>query len=61
MVRAGLRRLNALDRHTDALLLGERALAICEAALGPDHPDTALCLNNLAALRRRLADDDASG
>jgi Flp pilus assembly protein TadD len=28
----------------------ERALAIREAALGPDHPDTALSLNNLAIL-----------
>jgi Tfp pilus assembly protein PilF len=28
----------------------ERALAIREAALGPDHPDTARSLNNLAIL-----------
>ncbi|WP_419596573.1 tetratricopeptide repeat protein, partial [Streptomyces brasiliscabiei] len=32
----------------------ERALAITEAALGPDHPDTAKCLNNLAEIQRRL-------
>ncbi|MEU3520257.1 tetratricopeptide repeat protein [Streptomyces sp. NPDC006654] len=31
-----------------ALPLEERALAITEAALGPDHPDTATCLGNLA-------------
>ena len=28
----------------------ERALAINEKALGPDHPDTAYSLNNLAVL-----------
>ena len=28
--------------------LAERALAIAEAALGPDHPDAALRLGNLA-------------
>jgi hypothetical protein len=31
----------------------ERALAIREKALGPDHPDTAQSLNNLAVLSRR--------
>ena len=30
--------------------LYERALAICEKALGPEHPHTALSLNNLAVL-----------
>src|SRR5438105_2585443 len=30
--------------------LCQRALAICEQQLGPDHPDTATSLNNLAAL-----------
>ncbi|MGW4823672.1 tetratricopeptide repeat protein, partial [Streptomyces sp. NPDC004227] len=37
----------------DALPLAERALHITEATLGPDHPDTALRLNNLA---RTLSD-----
>jgi hypothetical protein len=32
--------------------LVERALAICERALGPDHPDTAASLDNLAELIR---------
>jgi tetratricopeptide (TPR) repeat protein len=36
-------------RHRHALDLEERALAITEAALGPDHPDTGLRLANLAA------------
>jgi tetratricopeptide (TPR) repeat protein len=30
--------------------LYERALAICERVLGPDHPTTATSLNNLALL-----------
>ena len=37
----------------------ERALAIYEQALGPDHPDTARSLNNLAILcyhERQLAE-----
>ncbi|MBV8606478.1 MAG: tetratricopeptide repeat protein, partial [Singulisphaera sp.] len=37
-------------RYAEAGPLYRRALAICEQALGPDHPDTALSLNNLAAL-----------
>ena len=32
--------------------LYERALAICEKALGTDHPDTATVRNNLASLVR---------
>ncbi|HTI26999.1 MAG TPA: FxSxx-COOH system tetratricopeptide repeat protein, partial [Kutzneria sp.] len=35
-------------RAADAELLQRRALAITEAALGLDHPDTAIRLNNLA-------------
>jgi hypothetical protein len=31
--------------------LYRRALALKEKLLGPDHPDTALTLNNLAVLR----------
>ncbi|MFJ4367124.1 tetratricopeptide repeat protein, partial [Streptomyces chartreusis] len=34
----------------EALPLEERALQVTEAALGPDHPDTALRLGNLAAI-----------
>ena len=33
-------------------LLYKRSLAIREKALGPDHPDVALSLNNLAGLYR---------
>ncbi|MFE5036453.1 FxSxx-COOH system tetratricopeptide repeat protein [Streptomyces sp. NPDC056683] len=41
--------LSARGQAATALPLEERALAITEAALGPDHPDTALRLNNLAS------------
>jgi tetratricopeptide (TPR) repeat protein len=34
----------------------ERALAIREKALGPDHPNTALSLNNLGALLQAMGD-----
>jgi tetratricopeptide (TPR) repeat protein len=37
-------------RYSDAEPLYKRALAIHEKALGPDHPDVATSLNNLAAL-----------
>jgi hypothetical protein len=34
--------------------LAERALAITEAAYGPDHPDVAVRLNNLAQILQAL-------
>jgi CHAT domain-containing protein len=42
----------------DAELLFKRSLAIREQALGPDHPDVALSLNNLAHLSLDLGDDE---
>jgi tetratricopeptide (TPR) repeat protein len=41
---------------TDAKTLLERALAIDEAAYGPDHPGVARDLNNLATILRDLGD-----
>jgi tetratricopeptide (TPR) repeat protein len=41
-------------RLTEARPLFERALAITEAAHGPDHPDVAARLNNLALVLRDL-------
>ena len=38
-----------------ALPLYQRALKIREKALGPEHPDTAASLNNLAALYWAMA------
>ena len=47
-------------RLADARPLAERALAITEAALGPDHPTVATCLGNLALILRDLGlTDDA--
>ena len=40
----------ATGRYAEAEPLYERALAIREKALGPDHPDVATSLNNLAVL-----------
>jgi hypothetical protein len=48
----------ALAAYSEARKLSERALAILEKALGPDHPDTATSLNNLeigrASCRERV-------
>ncbi len=41
--------LRAQGQAAQALTLDERALAIAEAALGPNHPTTAASLNNLAS------------
>ena len=46
--------LSSQGDYARALPLQERALAITEQALGPDHPDTAIRLDNLAAIYRQL-------
>ena len=48
LVRAG--------KYDEARPLAERALEIREKTLGPDHPDVAVTLNNLANLRRNKGD-----
>jgi hypothetical protein len=48
--------LHAQGDLAGALPLSERALAISEKALGPEHPDTAMSLNNLALLLMDQAD-----
>jgi tetratricopeptide (TPR) repeat protein len=40
--------------YAEAVRLGERALAIWEKVRGPEHPDTATGLNNLALLYRTM-------
>ena len=44
----------AQDQHAQAEPLYQRALAIREKALGPDHPNVATSLENYAALLREL-------
>jgi tetratricopeptide (TPR) repeat protein len=41
-------------RYQEAIPLLQRALAIREKALGPEHPETATSLNNLAELYRAM-------
>jgi tetratricopeptide (TPR) repeat protein len=41
---------NATERYQQAIPLAERVLEITEKALGPEHLDTALSLNELALL-----------
>ena len=43
-------------RYQEAIAPAKRALVIKEKALGPDHPDVALGLNNLAGLYDDLGD-----
>jgi tetratricopeptide (TPR) repeat protein len=45
--------LSEQGEYAAARPLLERALAICERTLGPDHPATATSLNNLALLLYR--------
>jgi CHAT domain-containing protein len=50
------------DRYKDAVPLTERAVAMTEKLLGPEHPNVATGLENLAAMRgllRRFADAEA--
>ena len=44
----------AQGRHAKAKPLYERALAILEKALGPEHPQVAISLENYASLLRNM-------
>jgi tetratricopeptide (TPR) repeat protein len=46
----------AKGQYQQAIPLAQRALAIREKALGPEHPDTGTALNNLAELYRAAGD-----
>jgi Tfp pilus assembly protein PilF len=54
--RMALYRMAALAAYAQARPLFERALSICETVLGPEHPDTAASLSNLALLLQRQGD-----
>src|SRR5918911_1318810 len=49
-------RLYKEGRYAEAVPLIERSLAIRERAFGPDHPQVAASLNNLAELYLRVGD-----
>jgi len=49
-------RCGALGAYAYAQLVLERALAVREQALGPDHPDTAASLHNLAVVLQAQGD-----
>jgi tetratricopeptide (TPR) repeat protein len=53
---AGQYRQHVLAAYSEARPLFERALALAEKALGPDHPDTATRLHNLAHLLQEQGD-----
>ena len=48
--------LDAVGQYAEAHPYYERALAIRERVLGPEHPDTAGSLNNLGALLQAQGD-----
>ncbi|PDV97761.1 tetratricopeptide repeat-containing protein [Candidatus Chloroploca asiatica] len=54
------RHLERLGSYALAQPYAARALAIRERVLGPDHPDTAASLGNLAYLYRAQGNDDAA-
>jgi tetratricopeptide (TPR) repeat protein len=61
MNQLALYRRNALGRYSQARLLYERALAIQKKVSGPEHPNTAVILNNLGELFRVQGDLAAAG
>ena len=48
--------MNVLDERAEARRLYERTLAIKEKALGPDHPNVATSLSNLAVLLKTMGE-----
>jgi tetratricopeptide (TPR) repeat protein len=44
------------NKYQEAIPIARQLVAINEEALGPDHPDTATSLNNLAALYYGMGD-----
>ena len=43
-------------KYSEAIPIATRVLELRKKALGPDHPDTATSLNNLAELYRSMGD-----
>jgi tetratricopeptide (TPR) repeat protein len=53
-------KVSALDAYDQARPLFESALAIDEKVFGPDHPNTAVSLNNVATVMEALGDFQAT-
>ena len=53
-------RQRVIASYAQARPLFERALAMCEKARGPWHPDTAMCLHNLSLLLKEQGDAAAA-
>jgi tetratricopeptide (TPR) repeat protein len=49
--------LSSAGRIDEAKAVGERALAVKEAALGPNHPDVARAMSNLAVYHSKLGEE----
>ena len=47
-----VKELYRTGRYARAVVVGKKALKVAEESVGPDHPDVATSLNNLAALYR---------
>ena len=61
-LRQQIAQLYSQGRYSDAIPLAQRLLGIRETALGPNHPDVAESVNNLATLyedQGRYADAEA--
>jgi len=43
-------RLRKQGQYAEAIPLAEKILTLCDRSLGPEHPETALALSNLATL-----------
>src|SRR6516225_8483646 len=46
--------LHGQGKYKDAATIAEKALALAESSLGPEHPDTLTLVNNVAALYNLL-------
>lgn len=49
-LRSEAKRLRAVGQYDGATVVAKKVLVIDEKALGPDHPDVATSLDNLAVL-----------
>ncbi len=51
-----VKKLYQAGKYAEALALAQRALELSDNTLGPEHPDAAIYLNNLAELYNTIGD-----